>query len=319
MMNAPCWVIFYHYLRASASACGPGIRPLSADHFAQQLDWLAARAEIIDYDTFAAAMAARRGFARPSVLLTFDDGVADHLAVAHAELARRGLSGVFFVNGDPFEPTPRLLNVHRAHLLLDALGAAPLLSEVRRILSAEVTAVRAQSSGVYRYDGEPEQVVKRLLNYELPYDDLDRVLTTLVGTHLGHEAAIAKRFYLSSTDVQHMSRHGMTFGYHTRKHRVLSRLDEAGQAEELTDGVALVQQLTGQSSVPFCYPYGHQHTFNATSIRLLRELGYERAFTTGRRPARPEADEPFEIPRFDTVDLPPRTTAAVGLPQGLHS
>jgi peptidoglycan/xylan/chitin deacetylase (PgdA/CDA1 family) len=70
--------------------------------------------------------------------------------------------------------------------------------------------------------------------------------------------------------------------------------------------------------VPFCYPYGHQSTFDATTIRLLPEHGYEMAFTTGRRPARPEADPPFEIPRFDTVDLPPRTTADLGLPQGLH-
>ncbi|MBA3269741.1 MAG: polysaccharide deacetylase family protein [Acidobacteria bacterium] len=317
-MNSPCWIVFYHYLRPSASTSGRGIRALSPQDFAQQLDWLAQHADIVDYNAFASAFARRRGFARPAVLLTFDDGVLDHFEVAYVELKRRGLSGVFFLNGDPLEEPPRLLNVHRTHLLLDELGAASLLGEVRRVLSTTAMPDRSESPQVYRYDGEPEQVVKRLLNYELPYDHLDRVLTELVAKHLGEEAAIARRFYLSAPDVRGMALGGMTFGYHTRRHRVLSRLDEAGQIEELAGGVARVRELTGQQTVPFCYPYGHSQTFDATTIRLLPELGYEMAFTTGRRPARPDADAPFEIPRFDTVDLPPRTTADLGLPQELR-
>src|SRR5687767_14188760 len=126
-MSNACWVVFYHYLRASSPTRGAGIRALSPADFALQLDWLAERAEIIDYQTFAAAVAERRAFTRPSVLLTFDDGVSDHLEVAHVELTRRRLSGVFFLNGDPFHDPPRLLNVHRTHLLLDKLGAATLL------------------------------------------------------------------------------------------------------------------------------------------------------------------------------------------------
>lgn len=311
MNDSPCWVVFYHYLRAPGASLGAGIRALTTGEFSQQLDWISARADIISYDTFANAVAQRRGFERPAALLTFDDGLTDHYEVGFTELARRGLSGVFFVNGDPLEDPPRLVNVHRTHLLLDRLGPAQLLADVRRLVSRDVEAGHVESSDVYRYDGEPEQVVKRLLNYELPYDETDRVLAELVTEHLGDEPDIARHFYLSPADVRRMADGGMTFGYHTRRHRVLARLDDSAQAAELEEGVSLVRDLTGQTSVPFCYPYGHRQTFNASTTRLLDELGYELAFTTVRQPARPDHDARFEIPRFDTVDLAPRGGIAI--------
>lgn len=316
MNTFPCWVIFYHYLRAPAASDGAGIRALTIDEFSEQLDWLAARADIISYPAFADAVDHQRGFRRPSVLLTFDDGLVDHYDAAFAELKRREMTGVFFVNGDPLNETPQLVNVHRTHLLLDHLGPARLLAEVRRLVTRDVRAGRVESADVYRYDGQPEQVVKRLLNYELPYAEVDCVLGELVAEHLGDEREIARRFYLSRADVRDMAAAGMTFGYHTRQHRVLSRLDESAQAAELDGGVTLVQELTGQGGVPFCYPYGHRHTFDGRTTRLLDALGYDMAFTTGRQPAHPERDRRFEIPRFDTVDLSPRGNMTIDSVQG---
>jgi peptidoglycan/xylan/chitin deacetylase (PgdA/CDA1 family) len=318
MMTAPCWIVFYHYLRSAPTGVGNGIRALSPEDFQRQLDWIGSRAEIIDYQTFAMAVTERRGFARPTALLTFDDGLADHLVVGCSELARRGLSGLFFVNGDPLNDTPKLVNVHRTHLLLDHLGAPPLLAEIKQRISGATDHHSTDSSGLYRYDGEPEQVLKRLLNYELPYEQTDAMLRELVATYLGDEATLARRFYLSPDDVRYMTSQGMAFGYHTRRHRVMSRLDAAGQRDELTDGVNLVQSLTGQTSVPFCYPYGHRQTFDGRCIELLEELGYSMAFTTGRQPAQPAVDGRFVIPRYDTVDLPPRGTTDVGVAQVFH-
>ena len=316
MTASGCCVVFYHYVRDSTSR---GIRALSPADFRRQLDWLAEQADIIDCDTFAHAVRERRPLARPSVLLTFDDGLTDHGDVVFSELTRRGLSGVFFLNGGALDEPPVLMNVHRTHLLLDALGADGLRTALHASIDRAIETGRLSSADVYRYDGEPEQDVKRLLNYELPYDETDRVLAALFAEHCGDETTAARRFYLSPDDVTRMARSGMTFGYHTRRHRVLSRLTESDLHDELASGVSLVRQLTGQAEVPFCFPYGHRLTYSDAALALLDTLGYSMAFTTVRRVARPEADPKFELPRLDTRDVPPLGSAAVVALAGVES
>lgn len=302
MTSHPCCVVFYHYVRP---VNGAGIRGLTPQAFCDQLDALQAHGRIIGYPEFAAAVHSRCGFRDPVILLTFDDGVVDHRDVVFPELQRRGVSGVFFLNGDYRRAPQVLMNVHKTHLLLDRLGAERLQQAVAEVLREVAEPGEMASVDLYRYDDASEQRVKHLLNYQLPYEVVDEILSEIFARHLGDEAAAARALYLSPEDVAAMSAGGMTFGYHTRRHRVLSRLDEAAQRAELSDGVATVRALTNQGGVPFCYPYGHRQTFDATTIRLLGELGYETAFTTVRQLADPTQAAPFEIPRFDTRDVPP--------------
>lgn len=313
MTRYPCWVAFYHYVRPGAA--GAGIRGLTPERFRAQLDALQGAADIIGYDAFADALDARQDFDRPAVLLTFDDGLIDHRDIVWPELRARGLTGVFFANGAPLAaPLPqarsgKTLNVHRVHLLLDALGADRLRRELGDAVRAADLGFEA-APDLYRYDGDAEQVLKRLLNYELPYAIVDTALDALAARHLGDDAHVAERLYLTAADMTRMAAEGATFGYHTATHRVLSRLAPDAQRAELADGVSLVRALTGQARVPFCYPYGHRQTYDDATLALLAELGYDMAFTTARAPAFPAAASRFEVPRYDTRDLVPEGTIA---------
>ena len=157
--------------------------------------------------------------------------------------------------------------------------------------------------GVYRYDEAPDLRAKRLLNYELPYDVADTLLDALFRTHLGDPKAFARALYLSPDMIAEMARGGMTFGYHTQSHRVLSRLSRDEQRRELAGGVGLVKRLTGQQSVPFCYPYGFRHTYNQDTLDVLAETGYSVAFNTVRQPVAVPAPHRYGLPRFDTRDI----------------
>jgi peptidoglycan/xylan/chitin deacetylase (PgdA/CDA1 family) len=204
-------------------------------------------------------------------------------------------------------PTPRLLNVHRSHLLLGALGPSALLQAVRAEVEVGVEAGASPvgRAGTYRYDEAADAAIKRLLNYELPFGVVDDILDRLFRQHIGDPEDAASEMYLTRAMIREMATGGMTFGFHTETHRVLSRLTADEQRTELLDGVRLVRELTGQQSVPFCYPYGFPHTYNADTLAALEDVGYSLAFNTVRRHARPEADPRFEIPRFDTRDVPP--------------
>ena len=316
MTTHGCTIVFYHYVRDVERTPFPGIRGLSVAEFAAQVDWLRERYAIIDGPAFEQAILTGTPFSRPSALLTFDDGLADHYQHVFPVLAARGLGGIFFISGATLRGTPQLLNVHKAHFLLSHLGAARFSAEAGEALAAAGFADSGSDgadaggrAGVYRYDEAPDVRIKRILNYEAPYPVVDRVLAELFARHLGDAAAFAEELYLSPAQVREMAGGGMTFGFHTETHKVLSRLDRTAQRDELSRGVALVSQLTGQQRVSFCYPYGFPHTYNADTLDVLEDCGYSMAFNTARREAMPRIDPRFELPRFDTRDVPHLLTA----------
>lgn len=298
-------VVFYHYVRESERTPFPGIQALSPADFAAQLDWLQARFDWIGVQAFDEAVRGRRALARPVALLTFDDGFVDHYDTVFPVLRDRGIGGIFFIVGSTLGARPQMLNVHKSHLLLGALGSDALLAAVRAEaeVAVDVAPGGAARVGTYRYDEQPDASVKRLLNYEMPFDVADEVLDRLFRRHVGDPDASARRLYLTPAMIRAMAAGGMTFGFHTETHRVLSRLTAEEQRAELIDGVRLVRELTGQDTVPFCYPYGFPHTYDEHTLAILEEAGYSLAFNTSRRRARPEADPRFELPRFDTRDV----------------
>ena len=302
-----CLVVMYHYVRDSAATPFPGIRALAPSLFEQQLDWLQAEHTPIDLGTLIASLDGRHELPPRAALLTFDDGFTDHFDTVFPVLRRRGLSGTFFVAENACLGTD-VLNVHKTHFLLAHLGADAFGHEVQaegaRLAESPRTAA---VFGPDQWDHADERRVKHLLNYELPVADATRVLDRLFRQHLGSPEAFARRLYLQPEMIRVMAAAGMTFGYHTRSHRMLSRLSAAEQEDELRPGLAWIRALTGQADVPFCYPWGGRETYTADTVRLLAELGYSVAFNTVRQQVDTSADRRYELPRLDTRDLPPHT------------
>lgn len=313
-MSHGCTIVFYHYVRDVDRTPFPGIKALSIDGFVAQLDWLQQRYDVIDGPAFEHALAAGAGFDRPVALLTFDDGFVDHYERVFPVLAARKLGGIFFLTGATLRGTPRMLNVHKTHFLLSHLGAERFTFEIGAALEAEGVGVASPGGreGIYRYDEAPDVRIKRILNYEAPYAVADRVLSAVFERHLGHGDTFAQGLYLSTAQVREMADGGMTFGFHTENHRVLSRLDLDAQRAELENGPALVRDLTGQATVSFCYPYGFTHTYNQDTLAVLEQCGYSMAFTTARRDAVIGRDSRYEMPRFDTRDVARTDEVAAG-------
>ena len=310
----------YHYVRDSDATPFPGIRALAPSLFERQLDWLQAEHTPIDLGTLTAALDGRQDLPPRAALLTFDDGFTDHFETVFPILRRRGLPGTFFVAENACLGRD-VLNVHKTHFLLAHLGADAFGHEVQaegaRLAESPRTAA---VFGLDRWEHADERRIKHLLNYELPVPDATRVLDRLFRQHLGSPDAFARGLYLQPEMIRAMAAGGMTFGYHTRSHRMLSRLSAAEQEDELRPGLALIRALTGQVEVPFCYPWGGRETYTPDTVRLLVELGYSVAFNTVRRPVDASADRRYELPRLDTRDLPPHTSsdeaAAVAAAEG---
>ena len=307
-----CLVVMYHYVRDSEATPFPAIRALPPALFDQQLDWLEREYTLLDPLSLEAAVAARGTLPANAATLTFDDGFIDHHATVLPMLADRGHTGLFFITYETIGPEPRMVGVHKTHLLLAALGAevfgGAVLEQRDRELAATPGAGPARVFGADSWEHADERAIKNLLNYELPFDVADRLLDALFERHLGDSREFARALYLDERMIREMSAAGMVFGYHTRSHRMLSRLSPAEQDRELRDGVNWIRGLTGQRQVPFCFPWGGPGTYTPETLRLLQQHGYSAAYNTVRRRVDVASDGMFELPRLDTRDLPPYTT-----------
>jgi peptidoglycan/xylan/chitin deacetylase (PgdA/CDA1 family) len=308
-----CLVVMYHYVRDTEATPFPAIRALPPALFEAQLDWLGRDRRVIALDELTDAIEGHAPWPSDSTLLTFDDGFGDHYHAVLPALARRGWRGVFFLAHEACGASPRVLGVHKTHFLLARLGAdafaRAVLAECESGRAAVDGAAGVRVFGADHWELADERAIKHLLNYELPFDEADRVLDTLFARHIGAQESFARELYLRESMVAEMARAGMTFGYHTRSHRMLSRLSVAEQEAELRDGVAWIQALTGQVRVPFCYPWGGVRTYTTDTVDLLARTGYSVAFNTARRRMEFGRDGRFELPRVDTRDLPPYQAA----------
>lgn len=106
---------------------------LGLDDFVAQLDALLERFEVLDAATFARRLDEGQKGARPSVLLTFDDGYADFAEFIVPALEARGLPCVLFATMAPIQsgfvtPSDRVY----AALTHDARSANPVLDDTQR-------------------------------------------------------------------------------------------------------------------------------------------------------------------------------------------
>ena len=300
--------IMYHYVRPGADGL-PYFRYLHLSDFRRQLDALAADVGFVTREEFESALASEAPL--PSgCLLTFDDGLRDHVEHVLPELERRGLWGIFYVPTGPYV-TRSILDVHRVHLLLGRHGGSLLLQALQSKLSqcrvAEASLIGGGREEFHRltYDTQDNDSdtsrFKRLLNYFLEDDVRARVLGELVEEYLD-PCPTADDIYLSAGEIRRIQQCGSWVGSHSVTHRVLSRLKADEQAREISESFDLLEDLAdGLIMRSFCYPYGGFHTFSETTEELLGEARSVFSFnveprhvTTEDLTARPQA-----LPRYD--------------------
>jgi peptidoglycan/xylan/chitin deacetylase (PgdA/CDA1 family) len=285
----PLTIVMYHYVRDDARVNARTVAELEA-----QLDHVGREYECLSLDDVD-----RGTWPDDGCLLTFDDGLAEHLGTVAPALERRGLSGVFCVPGLPLVER-RPLDVQKTQFLLaESPDHAALGVRIVELAGAEdEDAFRAANTPAHRYDPPETVFVKRALQDGLPRGVREKILDRLFREVVTEdERAFADDLYLSPDDCRELVDRGHAVIAHGYAHRRLGLLDEPEQARELEACRQLMGQIGGTWAL--CYPYGSR---NETTVRLLAANGCRIALTTD--PRRAEAgDSLLELPRIDTNDL----------------
>jgi peptidoglycan/xylan/chitin deacetylase (PgdA/CDA1 family) len=287
-------IVMYHYVRDGAR-----VHARTLDELNAQLDHVA-RA----YTVVRLADVRARAWPENACLLTFDDGLVEHLDVVAPALVRRDLTGVFCPPGAAVLER-RVLDVQKSQFVLAASDDHTALA--RRIFEltpdADERELRERLTLPHRYDPPETVLVKRLLQDGLSDSARRRVLDTLFAELVSDdERAFADSLYLDVDGVRELVGMGMELAGHGWWHKRLALLDEHGQREEIDGSLRMLEAVYGAPPPDWamCFAYGSR---DETSLRLLRERGCDIAFTTEPRVATTD-DDLLQLPRLDTNDLP---------------
>lgn len=301
-------VVMYHYVRDLPRTRFPQIKGLLTDDFRRQLTGLCAAYEMA---TLESAMEFLEGTYHPSrdlCLLTFDDGLKDHLRDVTPLLEEHRVQGLFFLITGCLEEG-RVAAVHQNHFLMARLSFAAYQQMFSRRLrdlfpSFEVSDCRAGAARTYRWDPPEVAEFKYLFNFLLPEAVRAAVLESIFVEVLGDEAAFSRELYVTWDEAREMQRAGMVLGGHSHAHRPLAKLDADQQDQDVAECTGLLKaRLLPQAHWPFSYPYGKPgDAFDEVTMQRVKQHGYCCAFGTavGDNPSRQDR---WSLCRIDTKDV----------------
>lgn len=316
-------IVMYHYVRPLERSRFPRLRALDLDRFRSQLDHLLRHHTPVSMEDVVTAGWESAPLPPNPVLLTFDDGFADHYRYVFPLLHARGVRGAFFPPACAVLER-RMLDVHKIHCLLatvenhDRLAAdmERLMEEAHRADPTVVALPAACRERWYRGDGLDTAVVvylKSMMQHALPASHRGRIVDSLFRIHVSaDETAMAEEYYVDLDQLRVMMDNGMHVGGHGNHHLWHSRISTADKTAEIEGSLRLLGRL-GLADGPwtYCYPNGD---YDAETIGLLRARGCVAALIVGDDRARLDGpDKLMELPRLDTTRFPTDATAPAGL------
>jgi peptidoglycan/xylan/chitin deacetylase (PgdA/CDA1 family) len=263
MRNGGCAVLTYHRVGMNRQ----GFKHIPADVFRRQMHWLRAHCAIVAPADFREACGGG-GRARPSVLVTFDDGYRDYHDVAYPILEELGIPAVNFVATGFADNPERLFWWDEVDLAtrgstrtrvelpwpdmppvtLDHAGRERLRMDIRRRVWSRPDAEREETLAAFRDALGVRLTDLRIERQVMTWDEI-RAVSELT-----------------------------TIGGHTHTHPLMSRVDEPRLRIEVA---TCRERIAAHTAVPAMFAYPSGATSEAAK-RVVREEGFETAFSDER-------------------------------------
>jgi len=247
--------VMYHYVRPAAPDL-PHHPYLDLAAFRRQLDHFAETYGFIGRNAFLAWL--EGGEAPEGVLLTFDDGLRDHVEFVLPVLRERGLFGIFYMCSSPLVDGS-ILDVHKVHLALGRLGGNAALAWVKAnapgILPPvddgyEPAEYAAQSSD------RATKLLKHVFNWLRPTEEKSATLDALLDLAFERRPPHWRDIYCDENEIRRLLEAGLAVGPHSHTHTVPALLDLAKQRQEVLRSCEVIEGIGGSRKWGYCYPHG---------------------------------------------------------------
>lgn len=306
--------VMYHYVRLDAGALRD-YPYLALDDFERQLDYFDSHFGFVGREAFEQWVAG--GDVPGGVLLTFDDGLRDHVEFVLPALRRRGVFGLFYVGSAPLTDGV-VLEVHKLQLALGRLGGATAFARVEARYPQLIEGSAKDDLGHYAGQNSdlPTKHLKQLLNWRLDLATRREVVDDLFTlAFAGDDVPRAEDVYVDEVGIKQLLDDGMGVGAHGHEHLRLAGLTPDRQRLEIEQACRLVKTLAGTLEWGYCYAHGLAGSFDSTSERLVAAAGCPFAFAVAAATIETSLAETarFSLPRQNCNTFPGGAATIGGL------
>lgn len=144
-----------------------------------------------------------------------------------------------------------------------------------------------------------------MLQTVLPEQLRNIITTNLFKEFVGvDEKIFARELYMNRDQIRMLKDSGMYIGIHGYDHYWLGNLTKEKMIEDVNKALDAMDEFIDRKSWVMNYPYG---SYNDDCIEFIKLNGCKLSLTTKVNIANLNVDSPYEIPRLDTNDLPPKS------------
>jgi peptidoglycan/xylan/chitin deacetylase (PgdA/CDA1 family) len=200
-----------------------------------------------------------------AVVVTLDDGFKEVFLNAFPILKRYGIPAAVFCPGQIFasDGVDRIIWEHKLFHALDNTQRKEFEIEGKRYSLLDVEEKYKTTVSILNMLKERPRTLKESF-LELLVEELGVNITK----------ATSDQLYLSREDIFAMKEHGMTIGVHSMTHPKLSKLSGRELEAEIKEARKIIEEVLGETSPYFAWPYGGEDSYNKEAIKMLKESGY---------------------------------------------
>jgi len=261
----------------------------SVSNFKQQMQFIQQHFSLISMETLQLFLQGNCELPPRPALITFDDGYQDVLTQAMPILEQFKIPATVFLATE-YMGTERMFLWDRATYCFEQT----LLQAAKLPLLGECT---------WETLAQREQLLKQWLAESKRCSDSERQAATHALEQVLQVQCPAKNkggtAFLTWNQIRSLVEKGVSFGSHTCNHPILTKITRQQLSDELVLSKKKIEQEIKQDVLSFAYPNGLAGDFNRQIIDLLKELGYQCAFTllAGPSPLKHVQKQPLQIQR----------------------
>lgn len=279
MTQSRLLIITYHYIRNSSQYPFPGIHPMELDEFRRQIEWLNNNFHIASPEEVEEFELNKVPLPEPSIFITFDDGLSDHMIAAEQVLDPMGIKGAFFISTRPLIEKKALM-VHKVHWLRATTDPELFKKQFLEIMEEKFPEETFDEAGeiaikTYPYDTLEDANLKYWINSCLPAEKVDIICSELLIRKGISEPSFCSETYMNENQILTLSQNGHAIGAHGHTHTPFSRLSNETLKWEIDLNKSYLEKIITQKVLWISYPYGMKWSIPENSDSLWKRLGFK--------------------------------------------